>query len=320
MGKEIRWLNEAKTPLEEVNDEEEKIGSNLDQSIIKYKRANNVQQKDNAVADALNIITGTKAGTKLKDALGFGMLTRFMTAFKWASMTEDNLFIRLLQRLFSGYKDAEVITKILSGEKPTANRSIDNKVNQSKLNQNSLNPNAQLTKSAMDKLNNESLNEAPGDVVRRSIKKGSNINKDTISTPERDNNRITAKQYYANSDEAKILDMSPRDLFMILYNGYLNHLYTYEDIINIDNDTNDNSTVRGRDGKDYIIAKSVKDIINKCQNDSNAFTTKGNEVSSTKSAREVSDTTEKIIDTVKKMPERERAYIIRNISDVKPSR
>ena len=216
---EIRWLNEAKTPLEEVNDEEAKIGNSIEKAIYKYKGAKNIQQKDNAVAEVLDSVTGTKAGSTLKNSLGIGMLSRFMDAFKWDSLTQDNLFIRLLQRLFGGYKDAEVITKILSGQKPTAERDMETKVDQSNINKNitqetteSLNE-ATLSPEAAAKLNNEIS-------ANRRAKKSNNANKDSISAPEKNNFKVVSK-YNINNDEAKILDMSPKDLFLVLYNEYI---------------------------------------------------------------------------------------------------
>ena len=271
MGREVRWLVEAKTPLEEVNAEEDKAASDLQKAKIKYDRANNVQQKDAAVALALNSITGTKAGDTLNRSLGIGMLTRFMDAFKWGSLTPDNLFVRILQRLFSGYKDSEVITKILSGQRPTADRDMSAKVNQSNLNK-------EVTEESLDEatLSPEAVSDLNAKIAANRANKNNSVNNNSVNKPINNNaNKRIVPKYTINDEEAKILDMSPRDMFTILYNGYLNHLYTYEDLIDINNDTKDNSTIIGRDGKAYTIAKSLKDIVVKCHNDDNAFTTKG---------------------------------------------
>ena len=67
--------------------------------MIKYRRANNIQTKDSAVAGMLDVVVGNHAGSDLQKSLGLGFLTRFMSAFKLGSLTEDNLFIKLLKSI-----------------------------------------------------------------------------------------------------------------------------------------------------------------------------------------------------------------------------
>lgn len=135
----------------------------------------------------------------------------------------------------------------------------------------------------------------------------------TSQEPEQALDQQTNKEM--NTDEAKILDMSPRDMFIVLYNGYLNHLYTYEDLVNIDNDTKDNSTLTSKDGSEYTIAKSLKDIIVKCQDDENAFTQKdsSNDTYTSSETRPVKDLKDKIIDAAKKLSNAEKYEVVKAI-------
>lgn len=313
MSKEIRWLYEAKSPQEKVNDEENNVASTIAADYLKYTESKGILERDNAIADALDKVVGNQAGEKLKKGLGVGWLTRFMKAFKWDSLQKDNLFIRMLERIFGGYNDSKLVSQILSGQRPTASRDIDSKVGKSEVN-------TQLSDTAQAEVSNESLNEKTIVPVKRRVNTTkSGANKNSGNSPIIDKNaKITATTYYADADDAKILDMSPTDLFMVLYNGYLNHLYTYEDIINVNNDTKDASTIRGRDGNNYTIGKSLLDIINKCQNNDNAFTTKESENKISRKSTDYRnvDLKDDILDKFKTLRPTEKKDVIYNLRKI----
>lgn len=70
-----------------------------------------------------------------------------------------------------------------------------------------------------------------------------------------------------NDTVAKVFDLSPRELFNLLYNGYLKHLYTTNDFALANNENSDNELIKTRDGKVYSISKDLRDVIAKCFGD-----------------------------------------------------
>lgn len=70
-----------------------------------------------------------------------------------------------------------------------------------------------------------------------------------------------------NNTVAKVFDLSPRELFSLLYNGYIKHLYTTNDFALANNRTDDNELIKTRDGKVYSISKDLRDVIAKCFGD-----------------------------------------------------
>ena len=306
---EIRWLYESndKTPEQEVIEEEDKKGTELYKDIIRYQRANNVQSKDKAVAGMLNKLVAPGAGDKLQKSLGIGFLTRFMSAFKLGSANEDNLFIRLLSAIWN-QKDGEAIKKILCGERPQG--------------QDPQNNNTQMTQKVKDTQSKEGeVSKIPNvnytkKAINSSLTEGSDLNVPddaaTMGYGYTDDNTDEKPNLTMSQEEAKILDMSARDLFLVLYNGYLTHTYTGQDLLDIDNDPKDNNHLTDKNGKIYPISPSLKEIVLKSQNSEDAFKYAGDKDNNynRRNYKEVSDLKDKIIRYIKNLSPQEKEEVI----------
>ena len=312
MGKEIRWLNEKASNAENRRaDKRNKRYKNGWNPLAAYKAANSLDQKDDAVAWALNETVGGNVGDVLQKAMGYGFLTRFIEAFKWGSMTEDNLFIQLLRKIFSE-DDANTVKSILCGKTPQKRKDSLNKIN--------------LSKNDVKPVKIESLNEEDSN-------NGTELTNDATAE---DNKEQKNNQGYEENpvkqevndkpdpNEAKILDLSPLDMFMALYNGYLDQSYTTEDLVDIDSNQEGDSTITSKNGDQYTMPNSLKNILLKSLSNNNAFakgTESSNSTSNSKSGksnyREVQNAKDKILQASRAgaLTKEDRAELIREISD-----
>ena len=305
---EIRWLYESnnKTPEQEVFEEDNKNGKNFSKWLVRYRKANNIQTKDSAVAGMLDVVVGNHAGSDLQKSLGLGFLTRFMSAFKLGSLTEDNLFIKLLKSIWT-YDDGTVIKNILQGKKPQSKRDISPEVAAAAKNikvEESVVLNELSGTALQDYARQKGLipNEEPNDNTQVEPKE------QTDSEPEEDKTM--------SDEEAKILDMSARDMFLVLYNGYLDHVYTGQDLVGIDNNKDNNGDAGrlwSKDGKTYWeISPQLKDIILKSQDSENAFEYKDNNNKNNNGrnrGREVKDLKDQIIRAIRDLSPEEKSEV-----------
>ncbi len=315
MGKEIRWLNEKASDAENRRaDKRNKRYKNGWNPLAAYKAANSLDQKDDAVAWALNDTVGGNVGDTLQKSMGYGFLTRFIEAFKWGSMTEDNLFIQLLRKIFSE-DDANTVKSILCGKTPQKRKDSLNKIN--------------LSKNDVKTVEVESLNEDNGEITTPGGVILTPSAADTYRAQKQNNQEPEeepVKQTLNNKpdpNEAKILDLSPLDMFMALYNGYLDQSYTTEDLVDIDSNQEGDSTITSENGDKYTIPNSLKNILLKSLSNNNAFakgTESSNSTSNNKSRksnyREVNDITSELDNTVKRLNGNERQALFREIGQI----
>lgn len=66
---------------------------------VAFNEAKNVNEKEDAVAWALNELLGGKAGDYLQRTVGYGTLLAFINNMRWSNMTKDNTFIQLLYKI-----------------------------------------------------------------------------------------------------------------------------------------------------------------------------------------------------------------------------
>ena len=175
-------------------------------------------------------------------------------------MTEDNLFIQLLRKIFSE-DDANTVKSILCGKTPQKRKDSLNKIN--------------LSKNDVKPVEVESLNEAETTTKGGVVLTGPAADK---YNAEQKNNQGSQEEpepkeqpQEKDPNEAKILDLSPLDMFMALYNGYLDQSYTTEDLVDIDSNQEGDSTITSKGGDQYTIPNSLKNILLKSLSNNNAF-------------------------------------------------